>query len=370
MNRSGDCARLETKVYADAEQLNLAVLSGEVDLLSAGDLSLLENYARKDLLLPVDQLLPELFSSGVLYENMVDALRCDGRCYFLPPCFTGDINLLPKRYETDPASLDSISALEALLAKREPEYFGLFTKESILAGQWLPATTDYWVDRDAGTARFDSEEFVEFLKFCDRYVLTWEEVAANQAGVDGRFTPPPHYRMKVTMIVCDSDQYMDYVYYRLPCEGLSTISLSSECYLAAVRGTDPAEAGNFFSVVLTDEGWHKKGKIGDDSGHIDDNILFLNREWTEADLDKTEQTTLKKHTGQSPVDTFDPEEYKTAMEKIRGFLNEANHFEGNISELIDVIHEEANAFFNGDITAEEAARRIQNRVEIYLAEHG
>ena len=32
--------------------------------------------------------------------------------------------------------------------------------------------------------------------------------------------------------------------------------------------------------------------------------------------------------------------------------------------------EEANAFFNGDITAEEAARRIQNRVEIYLAERG
>ena len=367
VNRSGSCARLETKVYADAEQLNLAVLSGEVDLLSAGDLSLLQNYAQKDLLLPVDQLLPELFSSGILYENMVDALRCDGHCYYLPPCYVGYVNLLPKRYETDPASLDSISALEALLAEKEPEYFDTLTKESVLAGYWLPVTIDYWVDRDAGTARFDTEEFVEFLNFCDRYSLTWEEVVANQAGMDGSITPPPHYRMELTMSIGPSDQYKDYDYYRLPYEGLSTISLSSECYLAAVRDTDPTQAGSFFSVVLTDEGWHEKGRIGGNSGSINPHILFLNREWTEADLDKTEQDTLEAYAG---TYKFDPEEFKTAMEKIRGFLNEANHFEGNLSELIDVILEEANAFFNGDITAEEAARRIQNRVEIYLAERG
>ena len=34
----------------------------------------------------------------------------------------------------------------------------------------------------------------------------------------------------------------------------------------------------------------------------------------------------------------------------------------------DIIQEEAAAFFNGDKTAEETARIIQNRVEIYLGE--
>ena len=42
----------------------------------------------------------------------------------------------------------------------------------------------------------------------------------------------------------------------------------------------------------------------------------------------------------------------------------------NISELEQIILEEAEPYFNGDITAEEAAHRIQNRVEIYLAERG
>lgn len=41
-----------------------------------------------------------------------------------------------------------------------------------------------------------------------------------------------------------------------------------------------------------------------------------------------------------------------------------------LSEPEQIILEEAEAYFNGDITADEAARRIQNRVEIYLAERG
>ena len=367
VNRYGDCPRLETKLYADTEQLNRAVLTGEVQLLSAGDLSLLQNYARKGLLLPVDELLPELFSSGLLYENMIEALRLDGHCYYLPPCFLGYVNLLPKRYETDPASLNSMSALEALLTEKEPEAFGLLTKESALGAYWLPNTLDHWIDQETGTARFDTEEFVEFLKFCDKYAQTEEEAAANSAGFSEELTPPPYFRMLMPMSVIPSNQYRDYDYYRLPCEGLSTIALMNDCYLAAVQGADPAEAASFFTTVLTDQGWHEKGRIGDDSGWINYDILFLNRQWTEADLEAIEQDRLEALTGMS---TFDPEAYQTAMEKLRGYLNEANHFEGNVSELIDVIQEEAQPYFHGDVTAEEAARRIQNRVEIYLAERG
>ena len=101
--------------------------------------------------------------------------------------------------------------------------------------------------------------------------------------------------------------------------------------------------------------------------YFSDDHLFLNRSWTEADLAKIEQKTLETYTG---TFNFDAEEYKASMDKFRSCLEEANRFKGNESELINVITEEARTFFNGDITAEEAARRIQNRVEIYLAEHG
>ena len=59
-----------------------------------------------------------------------------------------------------------------------------------------------------------------------------------------------------------------------------------------------------------------------------------------------------------------------AKELREGLLNADHLTDTNISELEQIILEEAEPYFNGDITAEEAAHRIQNRVEIYLAERG
>ena len=52
-------------------------------------------------------------------------------------------------------------------------------------------------------------------------------------------------------------------------------------------------------------------------------------------------------------------------------IKRADHFCYSWSnEINDIITEEAKPFFHGDISADEAARRIQNRVEIYLSERG
>ena len=52
-------------------------------------------------------------------------------------------------------------------------------------------------------------------------------------------------------------------------------------------------------------------------------------------------------------------------------LEQADHIvPTTTTEIQSVILEEAQPYFNGDVTAAEAARRIQNRVEIYLAERG
>ena len=295
------------------------------------------------------------------YQNMTDGLRWQGHCYYLPPAFVCIAMYLPKAYDTDPASLDTLGDLVALLEEREPRTFGWYTKESTLAAFWLPETIDYWVDTEAGIARFDTPEFVEFLEFCDRYCMTWDEVRANQEGLTQTDYDVPRFKAGLHL---ETSQLETCELYRPPYEGLSTVSVHSETYLAAVHTADPGEVRAFFETVLTDEGWHAKVT---ETPYFSDDHLFLNRSWTEADLAKIEQKTLETYTG---FFKFDAEEYKASMDKFRSCLEEANRFKGNESELINVITEEARTFFNGDITAEEAARRIQNRVEIYLAEHG
>ena len=59
------------------------------------------------------------------------------------------------------------------------------------------------------------------------------------------------------------------------------------------------------------------------------------------------------------------------FEQYKTFLLNADHLtDTNISEPEQIILEEAEAYFNGDISVDEAVQRIQNRVEIYLAERG
>ena len=59
-----------------------------------------------------------------------------------------------------------------------------------------------------------------------------------------------------------------------------------------------------------------------------------------------------------------------AKELREGLLNADHLTDTNISEPEQIILEEAEAYFNGDISVDEAVQRIQNRVEIYLAERG
>ena len=59
-----------------------------------------------------------------------------------------------------------------------------------------------------------------------------------------------------------------------------------------------------------------------------------------------------------------------ANELREGLLNADHLMDGILGEPEQIILEEAEAYFNGDVTVEECARRIQNRIEIYLSERG
>ena len=355
VNLHSAACSLEVKEYKSMDQLNRALLSGEVDILGLPDLSALKNYAAKGLLTPMETVAPTLFSSGVLYENMVEALRVDGSCCCLPLVLQPQVNAVPKRYQAAASDLAAPQAYFSFLAENEPEAFGLDTRE-IRFSNWLTATADYWIDAEAGTTHFQTEEFLALLEYCDRFVLTPAEAMANQGAAEG--TP---------MASCNQPMYLgmhlweDYDLVPPPFAGVSACTLHSNTYLAVVSGCDLEAAKALMMTLFTDAGWHETWK----SSEMTRLCISINREWAEGDLDAEVAQMLDD----PYTEIQDQEGFLSGVAHMKALYAEANHFAGGISELNNVILEEAQVYFNGDCTAQQAAERIENRVWLYINEH-
>ncbi len=353
---------ITVKNFRDPEKLNQAILAGEVDIIATGDMPLIRNYSKRGMLQPVDTLLPELFSSDLLYQNTIDALKTDGKLYAVPVELWPHVCEMPKKYEVDPDSIKSVSDLVELLEEKERLCFEYGVKQYVLQNDWLPWTINQWYDSETGTVNFDCPEFIDVLEFCDRYFLTNEEFEASEAasvmgGIEPRF------------LICGAGKsfsiqdFRRQVPYTLPFKGMSTVAMEVDCGLAFVNRADPEAVKFIVETMLTDEGWiAQMQKVNKNNYFALDNYYFLNREWTEAELERQKERIL----------LFTPENAQKAIQD--GTVTTAELFAESHQifyydrELFKIILEEAEVYFNGDITAAEAARRIQNRVEIYLSE--
>ncbi|MDE5861765.1 MAG: hypothetical protein K2H28_06170 [Ruminococcus sp.] len=56
------------------------------------------------------------------------------------------------------------------------------------------------------------------------------------------------------------------------------------------------------------------------------------------------------------------------IDYINDFISHCNKLSDRDEDAQEIIREECNKFMNGEISAEECAERIQNRVSIYLSE--
>ena len=60
------------------------------------------------------------------------------------------------------------------------------------------------------------------------------------------------------------------------------------------------------------------------------------------------------------------EQYDT----VNGLIEKTNRIMRYDQSLMEIISDETGAFFAGEKTAEETAKHIQNRVQLYMAESG
>ena len=361
-NRAGTGWRIRAKYFNDIETMNLAMLNGELDLICSLDQDMMRNYGAKGLLSPIDPAL-----TAQVLPNVVGACTERGSCRYLPRAFQLWCSTIPASYVTDPKELQSLDRLIEIVDRNCPEFYEVRTKQWVLSDV-LNYCGRGWIDWDKRTADFTGDSFLTFLRFANRCANN-EQTAVNAQGsyweagkrwlTIGRNMRLDFYQAYQEY---DPEKKQDpFILFSFPVGDFDGYAMVTKGFYAAVEGKNAEGTGAFLRFLFSDESWF------DEPGELKNvfEVTYpVNAAHCKALIDMEVNTCLS-----DPYVT--PLDWKAEGTKWFEEIQRADHFYYTwSSELHTIIEEEAEPYFNGEITAEEAARRIQNRVEIYLAERG
>ena len=359
-NAQSDEYVIAIKNFDTPEDLNKALLSGEVGLLASNDRLLLRNYAEKGLLLDLEEGMPGLFKDGVLYKSLVDAARVDGKSYFLPRTFWFYGYKIKESLYPE-SGFRTMEDFFGFIDEKNPEHKKRIER-SIVFNFYGLRRLDEWIDWDAGTCRFDDGDFERVLTFCGSCSTREEADAYVNAHSDEPVKIDQMTFMSGVASSGDIDENGNrYAYFWLP----SRVHQGPEVYtpylMGIVKNEKYEEAAKDFMdfVFLTDLAEGAK----DDEG-----ITRLIKGGKSAEWIEGYSINVKENG--AILDSYGCKSGSEERKLTEEWLGKADQIVYIASELHEVLTDEANRYFAGEITAKQAAEYVQNRVSIYLAEQG
>ena len=365
--------KIEVKYFDSQTSLNLAVLSGEVDMVVSFAGDSLIHMAKQGYLIPVEDLIGDLLNSGGFFDGVLDALRLDGKVTLICPMFESGGMILPKPVMDRVGEIETVAELiDVLEGLNSKNFYKQHTRE-IAMNNFIFNGMSAWVDLENGTCNFEEESFVDLLKLLQNYARDQDEVFANNAPDKGIFDP---YRQ---IPLFSEIQDVNHIFYNDGKSETATYQYGTEGVLFP-SPTQPGEGypinpRNLFGVLASSD---VKGSITD----------FL--EWMLSEEVQAEYNDRAPYEGFGiPVrrdvvencieEWLKPREgiyYGISEEERRqgyldtlAVLDQADHLSGSFYyDIYNIVQEEAAVFFAGDKDAETTAAHIQSRVSIFLAE--
>ncbi len=185
------------KGYREVTKLNLALLSGEVDVIATADRFALKNYIKQDLLVPLEEVVPELFEEGVLIENIVDATREDGTCYYLPREFAIEGRVLECRLAEGELPFETRQEYYDFIRGNDSHYLKSVERKFLFSH--MASTLDEWIDWEANTCHFDDGSFEATLVFCNEGAPSLEIALMSEYSEPLPWYPKPAYSGSFSM---------------------------------------------------------------------------------------------------------------------------------------------------------------------------
>ena len=342
---------------AGLEQLGLDIAAGEVpDIFHLQGIPV-SRYAALGLL---EDLYPYIdsdpeFDREDIIPSFLSAMEMDGKLYALSP------HVCIRTYIAAEGMLSNdwtFSELKTLSDGIDP-FAGVLTSYEFLRDM-AGGTDSLFVDWDAGTCDFDTQEFIDLLTIAsllpaDRRGEYEFSEYEPKLSLDDIQTP-------LSIMVPTAVQGRETNVYGYPGRDGSRFLLSPTTVSWAISSTSEHKDGawQFVRMFLSQE-WQSSNGIPITCAVFEERI--------EEEIAHVESG----HTIELPSANGTWAEYAFSMdyiEEFEGLVESVTGIYEYDSSLMSIIWSEAQAFFAGDKSAEDAARIIQSRASIYMAEQG
>lgn len=373
----------DTDYSAGVTKLNTDIVGGNVpDIIIASTEMPMESYISKGLFMDLDPII-EADSEFVMDDyltNVIDSFRRDGKLYSLVPGFS--------LYTVAAATSDlggktswTISDMKQIADSKGIAYKDLFgpgyARDSVMTmAIYLNASS--YIDWDKHECKFDSEEFKEFLAFLKEFP---SEIDNSVYSIDYSDYWRKDKALAELMYMSSFNEYQmslrgtfgeDVTLIGLPTDGASGSAIIPDNELCISASTSKEEGCWEFIKSLFTEDFQKE--VAEYSGFPVKKSVFEDladeamKPSTWVNEDGEEETyTQTTYIGGKDIEvtplTREERDY------VVGFIESLSAHVVYDEEILNIVTEEAAAYFNDQKTVDDVVSIIQSRISIYVNEN-
>ncbi len=390
-NRSSEEYRITVKEYdsynsyddyeAGYKQLNNDVTTGKMpDILIVDGLPA-ENYVAKGLLADIGEMIEEDEElSGVEFvQNVFDAYSMEGKLYYVIPSFRVSTVIGKKSIVGDRTSWTMADMKELMNTLPEgTAMFGEMTRDSFMYTMMEYCGADF-IDVSTGKCDFDSQNFIDMMEYANTLP---EELNEETFGEDYWRNYESQYRENRTVL---SNLYLSSLsnlnynvngrfgepvsYIGFPTEsGMGAYVQSGTSFAISSRSANTDGAWEFLRYYLMDEY----------QSEMEWMMPIQKKYFLEAAQKATQKPYYMDENGEKVEydDSYwiNDEEIileplsQTEVDEVVNYIYSINkRYYGN-TDVSNIVSEETASYFAGQKSAQEVAKVIQSRAQIYVNE--
>lgn len=391
-NRSSEKYRIAVKTYdsyntyedyqAGYTQLNNDVTTGNMpDILIAAGLPV-ENYVAKGLLEDIGKMIEEdeELSQVEFVTNVFDAYSVEGKLYYVVPSFSVGTMIGKKSIVGDKTAwtMEDMKQLQASLPEGT-NMIGDLTRDDFFSTMMQFCGSDF-IDVETGKCDFDTPNFIAMMEFAKSLP---EEITEDYYGEDYWANYESQYRDGRTILsrlyignIKDTNYTIngyfggDVAYIGFPTEsGMGSYISANECFAISSKSRNKEGAWEFLRYYLTEEyqselswGMPVQKKYFDEMAQQGtERPFWINEDGTKEEYDDT----FYMNGEEIKLDPLSQEQ----VDEIVAFVLSIDKCYYYNENVMNIINEEMPAFYTGQKTAQEVAKTIQNRTQLYVDEN-
>jgi ABC-type glycerol-3-phosphate transport system substrate-binding protein len=391
-NRKSDTYRITLVDYssyntdddyeAGYKQLDLDVISGNCPDIISLEYGSVDKYISKGVLADMASLIEQddSISMDDLLSGPLQAYTKDGKLYGMPQYFYLDTMFASKMLVGDRTSWtmsemgDVIESLD-----EDTKVMSYWTNESFLTQMTYMNMGDF-VDYGTASCSFDSEEFQRLLEVSKK-LPTQDELYGDDDEISVWNDEWQEVQNGNSLMVED---FISYVYAVREFYGLYTedngfvrigfptssgngakLSVSGGMAISA-SSSHQEGAWEFIKTMLADDIQTSSWGLPVTVAAFDELMADAMEQSYYMDGDEKVYYDQTSYIGETQY-TVEPVT-QAQLDELKEYINGASISGNYDTDIIDIITEEAAAYYSGDKSVEEVTKLIQNRVTIYLGE--